>query len=232
MPDENEDLSTPLDEAPVSAHEAAHGGEACGIAAITRPVPVKRDKPAIDPRTVALDRDDALLFVIDVQEKLCAAMDARAVEALTKNIQVLIRAAHRLGLPVIASEQYRKGLGPTLPAIAELLREPAFDKLEFSAGNNEALARAVLQTKRRQVLVVGMETHICIFQTARDLTRAGFATFVLEDAVLSRTEANRQLGLSLCERAGATRTGTEAVVFDLLGQAGTEEFRALAREFR
>lgn len=231
MPDVENEMDEQLarDHHEPAAHDhAKHEGEPCGIAEITRPVPLKRESPFIDPRTLSLDRDDALLFIIDVQERFCAAMEPGALAAMLKNASVLLRIAEQLKLPVIASEQYPKGLGRTVPALAALMRNPPFEKIEFSAGNNQALARAVLETKRRQVIIAGMETHVCVFQTARDLTRAGIATFVVEDAVLSRTEANRDLGLRLCEKAGATRTGTEVVLFDLLGQAANDDFRTLA----
>ena len=102
------------------------------------------------------------------------------------------------------------------------------EKVEFSVGNNKALARAVLQTGRRQVVVVGMEAHVCVFQTARDLVRGGFAVQVPDDAVLSRTAKNHGIGLRLCERAGVTISCTEAMLFDLLGEAGTPEFKELS----
>lgn len=181
-----------------------------------------------DPRTVALDRGDTLLLVVDLQERLAAAMEPGALAQVAKNAEVLIRAAVRLGLPVVASEQYPKGLGPTLAQLKALLPQAPLEKVEFSCGNNKALARTVLQTGRRQVVVTGMETHVCVFQTVRDLVRGGFATFVPQDAVLSRSEQNRSLGLRLIEKAGGTISSTEAVLFDLLGQAGTPEFKELS----
>ena len=180
-------------------------------------------------RPFDLSVQDSALLVIDVQERFVPAIPAVAEsEPVGRCLKQLISAARLHAVPTVISEQYPKGLGRTLPALASLLTTPPLEKLEFSAGNNQALARAVLETGRRQVILVGMESHICVFQTARDLVRGGFATFVVEDAVLSRTERNRELGLRLCEKAGATRTGTEAALFDLLGQAGTPEFRALA----
>ena len=178
-----------------------------------------------DPRTVALERQDTLLLVIDVQEQSAAAMDAGARAAALANVERLVRAALRLGLPVLSTEQQPEALGPTLPSIAALLPAPPLAKLEYSIGNNKAIARAVLQSGRRQVLLCGLEAHVCVFQTARDLVRGGFAAFVVQDAVLSRTEQNRLLGLRLCERAGATVTGVEAAIFDLLARAGTDEHR-------
>lgn len=177
---------------------------------------------------LALDRDRALLLVIDVQEKLAAAMPAEARAQLEKNAAVLVQAARRLRLPVVATEQYPKGLGHTLPSLRQLLPEDPMHKLEFSCGANQEVARQILATGRRQAVVVGMEAHVCVFQTVRDLVRGGFSVFVAQDAVISRTEANRAVGLRLCEKAGATLTSTETVLFDLLGAAGTPEFKELA----
>ena len=178
------------------------------------------------PSDLTLDRERALLLVIDVQEKLAAVMDGR--ERLEKNIAVLIKAARRLGMPIVATEQYRKGLGPTVPALRELLGEDPSEKMEFSCGASKPIAKKIVTSGRKQVIVAGMEAHVCVFQTVRDLLSGDFAVFVVEDAVLSRTPANRSVGLRLCERAGATLTSTETVLFDLLGVAGTPEFKDLA----
>jgi nicotinamidase-related amidase len=181
-----------------------------------------------DPRTLALDREDALLLVIDVQVKLAAAMPLSGWAQFEKNAMLMVRAAQRLRLPILATEQYPKGLGPTVPGLRELLPEPPMEKLEFSCGASAPIARRILATGRRQVIVVGMEAHVCVFQTVRDLVRGEFAVFLAQDAVLSRTEENRQVGLRLCEKSGATLTSAEAAVFDLLGAAGTAEFKELA----
>ena len=182
-----------------------------------------------DPRALSLEREDTLLLVIDVQERLALAMEPAALSAMTAALGLLLRAAARLGLPIVATEQDRAALGPTLPLVAALLPAPPLPKLEYSAGNNREIARAVLQSGRRQVLLAGFEAHVCVFQTARDLVRGGLAAFVVEDAVLSRRERDQKLGLRLCERAGATVTGVEAAIYDLLGRAGTEEHRDLAQ---
>jgi nicotinamidase-related amidase len=180
-----------------------------------------------DPRTVALAREETLLLIVDVQEKAAAALDPRLLAPVLKNLETLIRAALRLEIPIVASEQDPMNDGPMVQSLSALLPRPPLPKLEFSVGNNKALARAVQREGRRQVIVAGLEAHVCVFQTARDLVRGGFAAFVPQDAVLSRTEDDRLLGLRLAERAGATVTGTEALLFDLLGAAGTDEHRDL-----
>jgi isochorismate hydrolase len=180
------------------------------------------------PSDLALDRADALLLVVDIQEKLARAMPPDAMARLEKNTAILIKAARRLGLPVVASEQYVKGLGPTVATLRELYPHPPIEKMEFSCGASKELARAIMKEGRHQVIVAGMEAHVCVFQTVRDLLRGDYTAFVPQDAVISRTEENRQVGLKLCEKAGATLTSTETVLFDLLGTSGTAEFKELA----
>jgi nicotinamidase-related amidase len=181
-----------------------------------------------DASALALDRGNAFLLVVDVQDKLATAMPRAALADLEKNAAVLIRAARRLGLPVVATEQYPKGLGRTVPALRELLADAPMEKLEFSCAAAQRVARHIAATGRKQAIVAGMEAHVCVFQTVRDLLADGFSVFLAQDAVISRTDANRAVGLRLCEKAGATLTSTEAVLFDLLGVAGTPEFKELA----
>jgi nicotinamidase-related amidase len=181
----------------------------------------------------ALSRTRAALLVVDIQDKLVPAMPADALAAVMCNTAILVTAADRLGLPIVVSEQYPRGLGPTSAAIEQALAGARgvhrFDKLEFSAVAAPAFAALAPRLGRDQWIVCGMETHVCVFQTGRDLVARGWAAHVCADAVCSRTAANRELGLGLLARAGAIVTSTETVVFDLLGRAGTDEFRALAK---
>ena len=186
------------------------------------------DHGSSETSSLALDRSRALLLVIDVQDRLCAAMPQEGLSHLQRNAGILIRAARRLDMPVVATEQYPKGLGRVLPALRELLDDPPLQKLEFSCGANQQIAEHIARTGRRQAIVAGMEAHVCVFQTVRDLRRGGFEVFVAEDAVLSRTAENRQIGLRLCEKTGAVLSSTETILFDLLGVAGTPEFRELS----
>ena len=176
-----------------------------------------------------------VLLVVDVQEKLAPAMPAATLATLTANADLLLQAAAKLGVRVIVSEQYPKGLGPTLAPIAARLAAVSarpLPKVTFDACSDLAIARALADSGAKSVVVIGMETHVCVFQTARELVKRGYATHVVADAVASRTEENRQLGLALCERAGAALTATETVIFDLLERAGTEEFKALSKLLR
>lgn len=182
-----------------------------------------------------LDPGTTVILVVDVQEKLAAAMPPEALATLVKNTSILLEAAKTLGVRVVASEQYPKGLGPTLPAVAEKLTAMGVTpmaKTTFDACSDLAIARALSELEPRTVVVLGMESHVCVFQTARELVKRGYATYVVSDAVASRREDNLRLGLSLCERAGAIVTGTETTVFDLLGEAGTEAFKTVSKLVR
>jgi nicotinamidase-related amidase len=173
-----------------------------------------------------------VLLVVDVQERLAAAMAAPRMETLLRNTAILLDAAAHLGVTVLASEQYPKGLGHTVPALAERLRAlgvtPAA-KTTFDACGETGIARPLAAKAPRAVIVVGMETHVCVFQTVRELVRRGYDVHVPIDAVASRTEENRLAGVSLCERAGALGTTTETVVFDWLERAGTESFKTVSK---
>lgn len=171
-------------------------------------------------------RDDAALLVVDLQERLAAAMEPAALERVVNRTRAAILGARALGLPVVFTEQYPKGLGPTLPQLREVLGAQApVEKLDFSCVQDPVLQQ--LGT-RSQILVVGMETHVCVFQTVRDLAGRGLTPYLCADAVLSRTVEDRRVGLELCRETGAVITTVEAALFDLLGRAGSAEFKAVS----
>ena len=175
------------------------------------------------------------LLVVDVQDKLAVAMPAETMADVLKNVGILLETAEALGVPVVASEQYPKGLGPTVPAIASKLDAMGvkrLPKMTFDACSDLTVARALADSGVKNVVVIGMETHVCVFQTARELVKRGYATYVVADAVASRREENRRIGLSLCESAGAVVTTTETVVFDLLESAGVPAFKAISKLMR
>lgn len=177
-----------------------------------------------------ISRDRAALFVVDIQERLVPAMPEAVAAQVIKNSQILIEAASKLGIPVVVSQQYPKGLGTTVAALEPALanaKPHRFDKLEFSGASTPEFSALAL--RRDQWIVTGMETHVCVYQTARDLVARGHTVHVPIDAVSSRTKANWRVGLELIDRAGAIPTSTEVCVFDLLGRAGTDEFKALSK---
>jgi len=182
-----------------------------------------------------LTPETTCLLLVDVQEKLAAAIPEASMARLVANARILLEAARLLRVPVIASEQYPKGLGPTIAELRDPLAAAGatpIEKLDFDACAEPAIARAVSASGARSIVVVGMEAHICVFQTARELVRRGYAAHVVADAVASRTEENRLAGLALAERAGAIPTVTETVAFDWLGRAGTDAFKAVSRLVR
>ncbi len=188
----------------------------------------------------------ACLLVIDIQERLMPAMPPEVGAQVVKNTQVLINAMAQFMIPIIVSQQYPKGLGPTVAPVAEALAaaEAAgtqvyrFDKTEFSAVASptfNTLPPAEMQgalRQREQWLVCGMETHVCVYQTVRDLCGGVCAVHVAADAVASRTKQNWRIGLDMMRDSGARVSSTEVIVFDLLRQAGTDAFKALSKTIK
>jgi nicotinamidase-related amidase len=181
-----------------------------------------------------LDRQHAALLIVDVQERLTAVMAPGEVATLEQNLVLLLELARRTGLPVVVSEQYPRGLGPTIPALRTWLAEAGLavdriEKLAFAATDDPGFLEVHRRLGRKQWIVAGLETHICVFQTARGLRALGDEVHVPSDAVLSRAPLNLHAGLRLIERAGAVVTTTETVIFDVLQKAGSDEFKAMSR---
>ncbi len=182
-----------------------------------------------------LDPKACLVLVIDIQERLSVAMPDEQLALTLRATRLLLEGAERLGVAGIATEQYPKGLGATLPEVADSLDRiaaPRIEKLSFSACGAPAFLEALEATGRRQVVIVGMETHVCVFQTVRDLVARGLEVWVPIDGVASRRTDHREAGLAMIEHAGGRRTTAESVVFDWLGAAGSEDFKALSKLMR
>lgn len=172
-----------------------------------------------------LDRERAALVVIDVQEGFRPAIGG--FERIAEATATMVRAAAVLGVPVLVTEQYPKGLGATVPEVAEHLPEESrpLAKTVFSA----AAAEGFDLGDRDQAVVCGIETHVCVNQTVLDLLEGGTEVHVVADAVGSRSAENKALGLSKAERAGAWRTSVETALFELLGEAGGDDFKAVQK---
>lgn len=174
--------------------------------------------------------DNVLLLMVDWQEKLFPAMPEGLREAALAKAGLLRWLAGELGLPVIFTEQYPKGLGPTLPALNPV---NPIEKLSFSAMGEPNVSHILAQPGgRRQILLTGMETHICVAQTAVDLRSHGYDVRVIADAVLSRRKLDWRTGLSRMEAAGALSMTAEAVAFELVERAGSPIFKELSRRIR
>ena len=176
-----------------------------------------------------ISRDRSSLLLVDVQERLAPAMSAR--EQMERNAGILLRAAGRLGVPVVVSEQYPRGLGHTVPALAELVPAGAtIEKVHFSCAADPTLRQRLDGLRgagREQVIVAGIEAHVCVLQTALALQEAGFAPAVVADATASRTQGNHEAGLARLRQNGVEIVTTEMVLFEWLGRAGGDEFREL-----
>jgi len=179
------------------------------------------------PRSPELmSRGDTALLVVDVQEKLAAAIADSP--QLVWNIRRLMDGAKILGLPVVGTEQYPKGLGPTVGELAERLG-PVPSKLTFSCGGCAELFEQLQSRGICKILVCGMEAHVCVQQTVLDLLADGWRVFVAADAVGSRFEVDYRIALDRMDSAGATLTTTEAALFEWCEVAGTPEFKEISR---
>ena len=175
-----------------------------------------------------LSRDNALLLVIDIQERLYPAMDER--DALSQNTFNLVEGIKAMGIPIIVTEQYTKGLGKTIPEVADSLSGyTPIEKLTFSCYGNEEFRNKLIQSRRRQIIISGIETHICVCQTALDLLNDGYDCYIVSDAVSSRTLHNKGIGIARMHDAGAWIVNTEMVLFELLKVAGSDEFRIISK---
>ena len=170
-----------------------------------------------------VETERAALVVVDVQEAFRKGVPN--FEQVARNSGVLVEAAVEVGLPLVVTEQYPKGLGATVDEVASHLPEGTepISKLAFSAAQADGFALG----GRTQAVVCGLETHVCVSHTVLDLLEQGIEVHVVTDAVGSRTEANRELGLRKAERAGAVLTSVETVLFELVREAGTPEFKKL-----
>ncbi|MCP4757499.1 MAG: hydrolase [Proteobacteria bacterium] len=175
-----------------------------------------------------LKRDNTVLVVVDVQEKLFNTMHEK--EALSQNLQKIVEGIQVLQIPIVWMEQNPKGLGPTLPEIADRISDnQPIPKMSFGCCGEPNFMKALTATKRRQVLIVGIETHVCVYQTAAELKEKGYEVEVAADAVSSRTFDNKHIGLEKIRDAGAGITSVETALFELLGAAEGPEFKQMLK---
>ena len=177
-------------------------------------------------KVLRIRREQACILVIDVQVKLLPAIYKH--QRVVENTRRLITGASLLRVPVLATEQYRKGLGPTSPKVATAIDGFApMEKLAFSACGAAGFRVALKARNVPSVVICGIEAHVCVLQTCLDLLEDGYNVFVVADAVSSRTAENRQLALERMRAAGATIVSTEMVLFEFLEKAGTPEFKQI-----
>ena len=178
-----------------------------------------------------LPRKTTAVVVIDIQEKLFPRTNDNA--AVLERCLKVIEFCKRLNIPIVVTEQYPQGLGPTIPPLKELLGEVApLSKLTFSCCRTEHFWVWLTELGKKTVILTGMEAHICILQTALDLLAAGFSVHLPIDAVCSRRKESWKVALEQLQMAGAAITCTETIAFELLREAGTEDFKVLSKLFR
>jgi nicotinamidase-related amidase len=180
-----------------------------------------------------LKKDECFLLVIDIQERLHAAMEDQAKKTYVKNGVILIETAKSCQIPIIVSEQYPKGLGPTIADAAQHLEGiDRHEKLFFSCYRDEGIRKAIRSTGRKTAVIIGIETHVCVMQTALDLLGDGYRVVIASNAVCSRRVHDRVTSLDAMARLGVFVYPTETIAFMFMEKAGTDLFKKLSVLFK
>ena len=178
-----------------------------------------------------LDKEDTVLLVVDIQEKLAVVMMEK--DKVVGNNLHLIELAKMINMPVMVTEQYPKGLGPTVAEVRNAL--PFYrpvEKMTFDCCGQPPFLEELKEHNKRNIVLTGMETHICVLQTCIGLLKGGINVHIVQDAVCSRTKENWKTGVEFMREAGAVVTSTETVLFQLLKVAGTEEFKKISQRIK
>jgi nicotinamidase-related amidase len=175
-----------------------------------------------------LQSDHTLLLIVDFQERMIPAM--HDADSVTTNVMKLVKGICTLHIPVIVSEQYPKGLGHTASAVSALIQDiKVMEKIHFSCCGSREIWEALDEQKRKQIIAVGVEAHVCVLQTVLDLLHANYQVHVPFDCVASRNPLNRDNALERMKQAGATVTNLESVLFELMIKAGSDEFKQIQK---
>lgn len=178
-----------------------------------------------------LDKDNAILLIIDIQERLAPVMKVR--DSVVHNCLHLIELATTYNIPIVVTEQYPKGLGKTVGEILDVLQDYSLiEKLTFSCCEEPSFLSEMKKFGRKSVILTGMETHVCVLQTCIGLLHEGFHVHLVKDAACSRSKENWETSVEFMRDAGAVVTCTETVLFQVLQIAGTEEFKAISKRIK
>jgi len=178
-------------------------------------------------------RQGTVLVVVDIQEALFSVFKKDVGETLVHNVRLLVKLARKLDIPLLLTEQYPKGLKRTIAPLREVLEDiTPMEKTAFSCCGATGFVERLDDLKARNIILTGIETHVCVLQTALDLLRLNFRVFVPCDAVASRWKLNWETGLRIMSESGAAVTSTEVLIFQLLHRADTEEFKYMAPSLR
>jgi len=176
--------------------------------------------------------DLSQLLIIDIQQRLATAMPDEVMQTVLANTNILLQAAAQLNIPVMHTEQYPQGLGPSHAALQARLPDKPITKTCFSSCGADGMADILSEPSREQWIIMGMETHVCVTQTCMDLLSQDKTVIVVADGVCSRTRANFKNGLDRMRQAGAIIANTESVLFEWLGDASHKQFRSLSKLIR
>ncbi len=173
-------------------------------------------------------KENALGLIVDVQEKLFPHIHEH--ENLSRNIEILIEGLKILEVPVIVTEQYKKGLGETIPNLAKLVNDyPHCEKTAFSCCDDPGIMEKIELSSRQEVILAGIESHICLLQTALDLKERGFFPVVVEDCVASRNPENKRIAITRLVQEGVFITSYESILFELCRYAGNDQFKTISK---
>lgn len=173
-------------------------------------------------------KEDTMALVIDFQEKLMPVMDK--AEALEARTGILLKGLRTLEVPMLFTQQYTKGIGMTIPSLFEAAgEEKYFDKITFSCMDDEAIRNAVEAGGKKNVIVCGIESHICVLQTCIDLKEAGYTPILVVDCMSSRKESDKEIAILRAQQEGILLTTTEAILFELTRKAGNPTFKEISR---
>jgi nicotinamidase-related amidase len=176
-----------------------------------------------------MKRKGLALLVIDVQEKFRPAI--QDFDKIVENISKLVEAFKVYGIPIIHTEQYPQGLGPTVKELDGIPSDP-IEKLEFSCLKNKEFTKAIKDSHIRGLVVCGIEAHVCVIQTVLDALDAGLDVYLVEDAISSRKKDDKKIAIARAGREGAKHTSTEMIIFQLIDKAGTDEFKRIQKIVR
>jgi len=176
-----------------------------------------------------LDANKAVLVVIDIQERLVPAMPQEIYLRLRNTVSILIQAAGMLGIPVVTTEQYPKGIGHTVPELAEACKGTVVEKVSFGCCGEPNFMTPLKKIGRSQVIVTGMEAHVCIYQTVLGLLDGGYHVHLVRDAICSRNKTDFLAGVDNSARAGAVITTAETALFQMLKESTHEQFKAISK---
>ncbi len=175
-----------------------------------------------------IQRENTAGLIIDIQERLFPHMHEH--EALARNNSILVEGLKVLGVPVLVTQQYTKGLGPTIPGMQALIDDfPVIEKTAFSCCDEPEFIKALTETHKQFILIAGIESHVCVLQTVIDLMERGYTTIVVEDCISSRKPDDKSISVRRMRREGAIITTYESLLFELCRFSGTDEFKAISR---